>query len=37
MKKIPDVDNDMIYQPAKFETEILNILSCTKLKNSDRL
>jgi hypothetical protein len=37
LKKIPDVDNDMIYQRAKFELEIPNILGCTEMTNSDRL
>jgi hypothetical protein len=32
-----DVDDDRIYQRAKFELEIPNILDYTKITNSDRL
>jgi hypothetical protein len=36
LKKNPDVDNDMIYQRAKFELDIPSILGYTKMTNSDR-
>jgi hypothetical protein len=37
MEKNSDVDDDRIYQLAKFKLEIPNILGCTKITNSDRL
>jgi hypothetical protein len=35
LKKILDVDNDVIYQHGKFELEIPNIWGCTKITNFD--
>jgi hypothetical protein len=37
LKRILNVDNDMIYQRVKSELEIPNILGCTKMTNSVRL
>jgi hypothetical protein len=35
-KYLVDVDNDMIYQRAKFKLKIPYILGCIKMANSDK-